>query len=216
VRGPVSPAEFIELAEEMGLVEQIGAWALREAATAAAGWQHFAPAGLPFRVSVNVSARQVGAGLPRAVRDALAATGLPPGALTLEMTESVLMERPDEAAAILARLKTLGVRIAVDDFGTGYSSLSYLSRFPVDVLKIDRSFVEHVERESEPSELVRTIIQLGRSLNLLTVAEGIETPAQRDAIVAMGCTLGQGYLFSRALPADEMGRYLGERLMAPA
>jgi EAL domain-containing protein (putative c-di-GMP-specific phosphodiesterase class I) len=91
-----------------------------------------------------------------------------------------------------------------------------LSRFPVDVLKIDRSFVEHVERESEPSELVRTIIQLGRSLNLVTVAEGIETPAQRDAIIAMGCTLGQGYLFSRALPADEMSRYLGQRLMAPA
>jgi diguanylate cyclase (GGDEF)-like protein/PAS domain S-box-containing protein len=215
-RGLVSPTEFIELAEETGLVEQIGAWALRDAAMAAAAWQHYAPADVPFRVSVNVSARQVGPGLPRAVRDALATAGLPPGALTLEMTESVLMERPEEAAAILARLKTLGVRIAVDDFGTGYSSLSYLSRFPVDVLKIDRSFVEHVERESEPSELVRTIIQLGRSLNLVTVAEGIETPAQRDAIIAMGCTLGQGYLFSRALPADEMSRYLGQRLMAPA
>jgi diguanylate cyclase (GGDEF)-like protein/PAS domain S-box-containing protein len=215
-RGLVSPTEFIDLAEETGLVERIGAWALHEAAQAAAGWQHFAPADVPFRVSVNVSGRQVGPGLPRTVRDALAASGLSAGALTLEMTESVLMDRPDEAAAILTRLKSLGVRIAIDDFGTGYSSLAYLARFPVDVLKIDRSFVEHVDRDSEPSELVRTIIQLGRSLQLVTVAEGVETERQREAIAAMGCTLGQGYLFSKALPAEAMTAFLGRRLLTHA
>jgi diguanylate cyclase (GGDEF)-like protein/PAS domain S-box-containing protein len=215
-RGLIAPSNFIELAEETGLVEQIGAWALHQAASDAAAWQHFAPEGLPFRVSVNVSGRQVGSGLPRTVRDALAASGLPASALTLEMTESVLMERPDEAAAILARLKTLGVRIAVDDFGTGYSSLSYLSRFPVDVLKIDRSFVEHVDRDTEPSELVRTMVQLGRSLNLVTVAEGIETVGQRDAVAAMGCTYGQGYLFSKALPADAMATFLERSVLAHA
>jgi diguanylate cyclase (GGDEF)-like protein len=215
-RGLIPPSQFIDLAEETGLVEQIGAWALHQAAADAAAWQHFAPEGLPFRVSVNVSGRQVGAGLPRTVRDALAVSGLPAGALTLEMTESVLMERPDEAAAILARLKTLGVRIAVDDFGTGYSSLSYLSRFPVDVLKIDRSFVEHVDRDSEPSELVRTMVQLGQGLNLVTVAEGIETVGQRDAVAAMGCTYGQGYLFSKALPADAMAAFLRRAVLAHA
>jgi EAL domain-containing protein (putative c-di-GMP-specific phosphodiesterase class I) len=132
------------------------------------------------------------------------------------MTESVLMERPEEAAAILARLKSLGVRIAVDDFGTGYSSLSYLSRFPVDVLKIDRSFVEHVQQVSEQSELVRTIIDLGRTLKLVTVAEGIETEVQKDALVAMGCTLGQGYLFAHALPAADLTHMLAQTSLAHA
>jgi len=212
-RGLVSPDEFIELAEQMGLVEGIGSWAIAEAARKAAGWQHLAPAGSSFKVAVNVSGRQVNASLPRLVRDVLTETGLAPGALTLEMTESVLMDRPEQASVILKRLKSLGVRIAVDDFGTGYSSLSYLTRFPVDILKIDRSFIDHVAQESEQTELVRTIIQLGAALNLVTVAEGIEREDQRAVVTAMGCTLGQGFLFARALPAEEFLEFVTQGML---
>ena len=152
-------------------------------------------------MAVNVSARQLDATLPRQVRDILSSTGLPGPALTLEMTESVLMERTDEVVELLRRMKTLGLKVAVDDFGTGYSSLSYLSRFPVDILKIDKSFVQHLGNDSGKGELVHTIVRLGESLRLDTVAEGIETAAQCEALTAMGCTFGQGYLFSRPLPA---------------
>ena len=150
-------------------------------------------------MAVNVSARQLTHGLPRRVqRRARRQSGLPPGALTLEMTESVLMERTDEMVALLKRFKLLGVRLAVDDFGTGYSSLSYLSQFPVDVLKIDRSFVEQVGRDPEKSELARTIVHLGAALRLTTVAEGIESSEQADLMRDMGCDLGQGYYFAPA------------------
>ncbi len=142
------------------------------------------------------------------MRDVLLASGLPGAALTLEMTESVLMERTDEVVELLRRIKTLGVRVAVDDFGTGYSSLSYLSRFPVDILKVDKSFVAQVDKEDGRGELVRTIVRLGESLRLETVAEGIETPGQRAALEAMGCTFGQGFLFARPMPADELDELL--------
>ena len=202
-RGLVSPAEFIDLAEETGLIHDIGSWALVETARQGVLWQRFAPPGENFHVAVNVSAKQLNPSLPRSVRDALAASGLAPQALTLEMTESVLIEYDDEAAKLMRRLKQLGVRVAIDDFGTGYSSLSYLARFPVDVLKIDRSFIDRVGTDVTQEELARTIVQLGQSLRLVTVAEGIETSDQWHRLRGMGCRLGQGYLFARPMaPAD--------------
>jgi EAL domain-containing protein (putative c-di-GMP-specific phosphodiesterase class I) len=127
------------------------------------------------------------------------------------MTESVLMDRTDEVVELLRRMKTLGLKVAVDDFGTGYSSLSYLSRFPVDILKIDKSFVQHIGNDSGKGELVHTIVRLGESLRLDTVAEGIETAAQRDALTAMGCTYGQGYLFARPMPVEDVDVLLAEQ-----
>jgi diguanylate cyclase (GGDEF)-like protein/PAS domain S-box-containing protein len=212
--GLVPPAEFIDLAEETGLVSEIGRWALQESCRQGARWQRYAAPGGHFKVAVNVSARQLEPGLGRQVRDALANSGLPGAALTLEMTESVLMARTDEVVALLRRLRTLGIRVAVDDFGTGYSSLSYLSRFPVDILKIDKSFVQHLGEGGSQGELVRTIVRLGESLRLDTVAEGIETQEQRSALQAMGCTFGQGYLFARPLPVDEIDHLLDAQALA--
>ncbi len=206
--GLIAPGRFIDLAEETGLVGDIGSWALQETCRQGARWQRHAAPGGVFKVAVNVSAKQLEAGLPREVRDVLSANKLPGAALTLEMTESVLMERTDEIVELLRRIKTLGVRLAVDDFGTGYSSLSYLSRFPVDILKVDKSFVAHLGQEDGQSELVRTIVRLGESLRLDTVAEGIETPEQRVALEAMGCTYGQGFLFARPMPAAEIDALL--------
>ncbi|HEX6936516.1 MAG TPA: EAL domain-containing protein [Actinomycetes bacterium] len=209
--GLISPGRFIHLAEETGLVNEIGRWALKESCRQAARWQRYAGPGGRFKVAVNVSARQLEAGLPRLVRDALSHSGLPGQALTLEMTESVLMDRTDEVVELLRRIKTMGVRVAVDDFGTGYSSLSYLSRFPVDILKIDRSFVQRLGEEGGQDELVRTIVRLGESLRLETVAEGVETANQRAALEEMGCVFGQGYLFARPMPADEIDELLGSQ-----
>jgi diguanylate cyclase (GGDEF)-like protein/PAS domain S-box-containing protein len=209
-RGLVQPVDFIGLAEETGLVESIGEWAVRECCRQGARWQAYAPAGGIFHVAVNVSSHQLTPRLPVIVREALAASGLPAGALVVEMTESVLIERTEEAIEVLRQLKALGTRIAIDDFGTGYSSLSYLAKFPVDILKIDKSFVEQLGARpdgadgngSDSAELARTIVHLGRSLRLGTVAEGIETREQYSALVAMACDYGQGFLFSRPLPAE--------------
>jgi EAL domain-containing protein (putative c-di-GMP-specific phosphodiesterase class I) len=202
--------DFIGLAEETGLVESIGEWAVRECCRQGARWQTYAPAGGLFHVAVNVSSHQLTPQLPVIVREALLESGMPPGALVIEMTESVLIERTEEAIDVLRQLKALGTRIAVDDFGTGYSSLSYLAKFPVDILKIDKSFVEQLTTRvddvggagSDSAELARTIVHLGRSLRLGTVAEGIETREQYAALVAMACDYGQGFLFSRPLPAE--------------
>jgi len=216
-RGLVPPGEFIELAEETGLVGDIGAWALAESTRQGARWQAYAPTGGYFRVAVNVSARQLSAELPRLVRDALAEAGLPGQALTLEMTESILMDRTDEVVELLNRVKRMGVKVAIDDFGTGYSSLSYLSRFPVDILKIDQSFVAHLDGDCsrEKGALARTIVSLGQSLQLLTVAEGIETAEQRDLLTAMGCPFGQGFFFARPMAAEDIDDLLVEQLGVP-
>jgi diguanylate cyclase (GGDEF)-like protein/PAS domain S-box-containing protein len=211
-KGLVGPDDFIRVAEDSGLITAIGDFVLREACRAGVRWQPFAAVGQDFRVAVNISARQVSLALVDTVRTVLADTGMPPGALVLEVTESVLVERTEEILALLHQLKALGVRLAIDDFGTGYSSLSYLSRFPVDILKIDRSFVEAVSVEgSEQGELARTILHLGQSMHLSTVAEGIETQAQYAALRAMGCDYGQGYLFSRALPPAGLDELLSFR-----
>jgi diguanylate cyclase (GGDEF)-like protein/PAS domain S-box-containing protein len=201
-RGVVSPNEFIAIAEDNGYIDVMGRWALFEACRQAAEWQPYAEPGQVFSVGVNISARQVTPALVDLVAAAVTEAGIPPSALLLEMTESVLLGRTEEAIDVLRSLKRLGVRIAIDDFGTGFSSLSYLSRFPVDVLKIDKDFIDAVDGHGERAELARTIIGLGRSLRVATIAEGIERQPQCVALREMGCEFGQGYLFSRPLPAS--------------
>ena len=216
-QGIVSPHEFISVAEDSGFIDAMGQWALFEACRQAVAWQQHARPGSVFSVGVNISARQVTPKLVDVVAGALAESGLTPSALLLEMTESVLLGRTDEAVEVLRALKRLGVRIAIDDFGTGFSSLSYLSRFPVDVLKIDKHFIADSDRAGERAELARTIVHLGRSLRLATIAEGIETAAQRQALLTMGCDYGQGYLFSRPLPGSGLSMLLaGETASAAA
>jgi EAL domain-containing protein (putative c-di-GMP-specific phosphodiesterase class I) len=150
------------------------------------------------------------------IAQALEESGLPPDSLVLEMTESVLMDDNENVLGILQRIKGLGARLAIDDFGTGYSSLSYLHRFPVDMLKIDRSFVERLSHASDNAELARTIVRLGQSLQLVTVAEGVEDSAQFLALRRMGCDIGQGYYFGRPMESEEIGRLLGGDLPTPA
>jgi diguanylate cyclase (GGDEF)-like protein/PAS domain S-box-containing protein len=199
--GSVSPARFIPVAEEVGLILPIGAWVLEEACHQAVAWQ--AAGARDFWVAVNLSAVQFRRGdVVEAVRNALAKSGLPPHLLELEVTESVLMADTAGTEAILRELRDLGVQFAIDDFGTGYSSLSYLKRFPVDKLKIDRSFVNDLTVDPDDASICRAVIGLAGSLHLDVVAEGIETAGQRDWLVEAGCRLGQGYLFSRPLTKD--------------
>ncbi len=202
-RGPISPEEFIPVAEESGLITPIGEWVLDRCLRQAVSWQQLCDDG-PFPVAVNISMRQLQPSLLETLTGLLARTGLPAASLTLEMTESVLLERTDDVIRLLRELKALGVRLAIDDFGTGYSSLSYLTRFPVDVLKIDRGFVERLgggAPDGGSAELTRSIVSLGRSLGLVTVAEGVQTGEQLAALREMGCDLGQGYLFARPVAA---------------
>jgi diguanylate cyclase (GGDEF)-like protein/PAS domain S-box-containing protein len=214
-RGLLAPGEFIPVAESTGLIRPIGAWVLGEACRQTVRWHHESPSSVPLRVSVNVSPRQLHHGdLPDLVRDVLAETGLSPELLTLEMTESVLIENREEGLADLTTLHDTGVRLAIDDFGTGYSSLSYLHRFPVDVLKIDRSFVERLSNGGDTA-LVSTILRLGRSLHIETVAEGIERPQEMLMLRRQGCTTGQGFHFSPPVPAADLRAMLSERA-APA
>ncbi|MEN9377781.1 MAG: hypothetical protein RL710_2938 [Pseudomonadota bacterium] len=197
----IPPTDFIGLAEETGLIVPIGDWVLHTACSQSRQWQN---QGIELRVAVNLSARQFRDDkLVQTVRDALAQSGLPARLLKLEITESAVMENAEQAERILSELKALGLGISVDDFGTGYSSLAYLQRFPIDQLKIDRSFVNDITLRPESASIVHTIIGLARNLSLQTVGEGVETPQQRDFLRDAGCNLLQGYLFSRALPANE-------------
>jgi diguanylate cyclase (GGDEF)-like protein len=206
-RGMISPAEFIPLAEETGLIIPIGEWVLREACLQARAWQDEGFAPLP--VAVNVSGRQFRRrDLPELVARVLDETGLPPSLLRLELTESCVMEDAGFAAVVLRELKAKGVGVSVDDFGTGYSSLSYLRRLPVDELKIDRSFVHAATDDEDDAAIVAAIIQLARTLRLQVVAEGVETEGQLELLRALGCGRAQGYLFSRPLPAEEVRRQL--------
>jgi diguanylate cyclase (GGDEF)-like protein/PAS domain S-box-containing protein len=216
IRGLVPPTEFIPLAEASGLIRPLGAWVLREACRQAAEWQRVAQRDKPLTLNINLSGRQLQ--FPEVVEDvarALRESGLPPESLVLEMTESVLMDDSETVLDILRQLKQLGPRLAIDDFGTGYSSLSYLHRFPVDMLKIDRSFVERLSHASDNAELARTIVRLGQSLQLVTVAEGVEDSAQFLALRRMGCDVGQGYYFGKPMDADELGRLIGDDLPSP-
>ena len=210
--GPVSPGVFIPVAEETGLVAALGRLVLDAACAQAAAWARDARArgAAPVGLSVNLSAHQLDdAGLVADVARALTTSGLAPDLLTLEITESTLTR--DAALARLNALKTLGVRLAVDDFGTGYSSLHYLQRFPIDVLKVDKSFVERVAREEQDAALVRAVIALGEALRLRVVAEGIESPEQQAALAAIGCRHGQGFLYARPLGAEAAGAWLRAR-----
>ncbi len=202
--GSIGPDRFVPIAEETGLIEPIGLWVLQEAARTLARWQIRDPRRTPLSMAVNVSARQVSSGLlPGQVRDVLAETGIEPSSLVLELTETGLVEDPEGAAVCLQELRALGVRLAIDDFGTGYSSLSYLSRFQVDVLKIDRSFTSMITEGEQVPAILHAMVELGRSMQLEIVAEGVETPAQRDQLRAEGCDLAQGHLFSAPLEVAE-------------
>jgi diguanylate cyclase (GGDEF)-like protein/PAS domain S-box-containing protein len=210
VRGLINPLDFIPIAEATGLIVPLGRWVLEEACRQAMEWAK-RDGQRPVKMAVNVSVRQFDrSDLPTMVREVLTATGMPADQLCLEMTESVLMTDTEENLAQLVRLKALGVTLAIDDFGTGYSSLAYLRRFPVDTLKIDRSFVERLGEQSDDTALANTIVQLGQSLGMSTVAEGIEEYGQLAALRAMGCTFAQGFYFSRPVPAAEAGRLLLE------
>ena len=216
-RGLLPPADFIPAAEATGLIVPIGAWTLREACRRGVAWRSRQPAGSTIGVAVNVSGRQLrDPGFVADVRDALERSGLEPRALLLELTETLLLEY-EVVGATLDQLKELGVRLAVDDFGTGHSSLQYLARFPLDVLKVDKSYVAlldgHVaQRASRAAALVRGIVLLGHSLGLRTVAEGVATAAQLRLLRKLGCQLGQGHLFDGPLDPDSLEARLGERL----
>ncbi|WP_127503628.1 putative bifunctional diguanylate cyclase/phosphodiesterase [Actinoplanes solisilvae] len=197
-RGLVPPLDFIAIAESTGLIVPLGRWVLTEACRRAVAWDR------PLRMAVNVSARQLESeDFPATVASVLASTGMPADRLCLEMTESVMLTDTDENLARIIRLKGLGVRLAMDDFGTGFSSLAYLRRFPMDVLKIDRSFVDRLGISAQDETLVRTIVRLGQQFGMETVAEGIEKAEQLAALREMGCDLGQGYLLSRPVPEAE-------------
>ncbi|MFG2822196.1 putative bifunctional diguanylate cyclase/phosphodiesterase [Kitasatospora sp. NPDC048365] len=211
-RGMVLPEDFIALAEESGQIVPLGAWVLERAAAEATAWQKLsgdrrtAGGRLPLRVSVNVSARQFrDAGFVDTVRQVVETSGIKPGTLILELTESVLMRRDERVRTDMRTLRDLGVRIAIDDFGTGYSSLSYLREFPISVLKIDKSFIDGLGLSEQQYALVEGITRIADTLGVQVIAEGIENDAQRQLLAAMGCPLGQGYLFARPLTAEQAG-----------
>ena len=208
-RGLIGPVEFIELSEENGSVVAIGGWVLREALRTFAEWRRAAPDSLLRYVSINVSPRQFRTpGFVDQVKAALTATGSRPESLLLEITESLVLHDADQVWSDLRELRAMGIRIAIDDFGTGYSSLSYLRQMPVDVLKIDKSFIDDILHSDQQMALVEHIVSLARTLDLAVVAEGIELSEHRDALVRMGCPYGQGYLFSKPVTADVVAQWL--------
>jgi diguanylate cyclase (GGDEF)-like protein/PAS domain S-box-containing protein len=203
-RGLVSPTEFVALAEDTGLIVPIGRVVLREACERATEWRARQRRDRVLRLSVNLSPRHFQeSSVVEDVREALVRSGLPAQMLTLEITESVLMQEGAVTLDKLRALKSLGLQLALDDFGTGYSSLGYLQRFPIDILKIDRTFVEAVGSAGVDPAIARAIVALGRSLRIETIAEGIERAEQREGLLSLGCTLGQGFLFARSMSAEE-------------
>ncbi len=211
-RGLVPPSEFIPIAEETDIILPLGRWVLREACRQMAEWQRNFKVDPQLRVSVNVSFRQLSdTNLVAEVRNALAETGLRPESLKLELTESSIMSNTEMAIDVLRQLKETGVGLEIDDFGTGYSSLSYLNRLPFDTVKIDRSFIKDLHEKAESTEIVRTILDLARSMNMNVVAEGIETTDQMDTLTSLGCDYGQGYYFSKPIDKDSMQALIRER-----
>jgi EAL domain-containing protein (putative c-di-GMP-specific phosphodiesterase class I) len=203
--GEIDPELFIGIAEERALIHDIGLWALRHACRDAAGWYQ------PVTIAVNFSPIQfLRPGLAERVALVLAETGLDPHRLEIEVTESVLLSQPQQALKIFRELKELGIRISLDDFGTGYSSLSYFREFPFDKVKIDRSFVSNLDGFSS-KEIVRSVLELSRSLGIAVVAEGVETTLQLNILRELGCELVQGYLVSRPQPVDKFEAILFHR-----
>ena len=203
VRGMVSPMEFIPIAEKSDLIVSMGEWALFEACGQVRSWQQSGVGKL--RLSVNVSARQFrNQNFPDTVARVLKNTKFDPGSLELELTESALIHDYMDAARILGRLNNLGVKIALDDFGTGYSNLSYLSRLPLHCMKVDKSFVQNFLNDANDGEIVKAIISLARAMDLHVIGEGVETEEQMAFLQELGCDEGQGFLFSRPLPAGDI------------
>jgi EAL domain-containing protein (putative c-di-GMP-specific phosphodiesterase class I) len=204
VRGVIQPSEFIPLAEETGQIQRLGHWVLERAIKDACAWNRELDLPEPVRIGVNLSARQLQeATLVSQIAVALADSGLSAENLVLEITETVLMHDLEETVVRLQELKRLGVRLSVDDFGTGYSSLQYLRRFPLDSLKIAKSFVDGLGGPSQDAAVARAIIELGTSFQLRVVAEGIERQEQHLHLVQLGCTHGQGFLYSRPVPVEQ-------------
>ncbi len=208
VHGPVTPAEFIPLAEETGLIIQLDRWVLRHACAQVVAWQQHPDRG-SLTLNVNLSSQQfLRADLVTYVEAVLGQTGFKAESLRLELTETVMMSAAAAVQDNLARLKALGVQLHIDDFGTGYSSLSYLHHLPTDTLKIDRSFIDRLCLNSEGEELVRTIVQMAHNLGMEVIAEGVETPTQLELLRALGCEYVQGYLLSKPLKAEDVERFI--------
>jgi EAL domain-containing protein (putative c-di-GMP-specific phosphodiesterase class I) len=203
--GRLAPDRFVALAEESGAIVPLGRWILEQACSDAHDWAIAEEGRRPLYVSVNVSIRQLREqDFPQIVQAALAHSGLEHKLLVLEITEGLLADDPGAITSQVQLLKELGLRIAIDDFGTGYSALSQLQRLPIDILKIDKSFIDGLHIETQKANLVQGIINLGDSMQLDVIAEGIEEPQQADRLKAMRSPLGQGFLFSRPIPPDEM------------
>jgi EAL domain-containing protein (putative c-di-GMP-specific phosphodiesterase class I) len=204
-RGLILPGEFIPIAEETGLILPIGEWVLREACGQFAKWRQSMGSNAPRSISVNLSRRQlVLPNLPETIKEVLEQTGMAAECLHLEVTESAVMRDSAAATQMLLAIKAIGVKLDMDDFGTGHSSLAYLHQFPIDVLKIDRSFVANIDRGRAFAALVQAVAQLARNLDITVVAEGIETMAQTLILQSLECEFGQGYLFSAPLMADQV------------
>jgi diguanylate cyclase (GGDEF)-like protein len=215
-RGLVPPAEFIPVAEETGLIVPIGQWVLQEATRQVRAWQRQFPTRPPLVVSVNLSGQQLAhPGLIQDIQRALGQADLDPRQLRLEITENVVMQDVEATIATLHQLKALGIQLAIDDFGTGYSSLSYLRRFPIDTLKIDRSFVEGVGADAQDTAIVRSMVELAKALHLRVTSEGIETASQEACLRQLGCDHGQGYLFARPQAAEHITPLLRAGRFAP-
>jgi EAL domain-containing protein (putative c-di-GMP-specific phosphodiesterase class I) len=207
IPGMVMPDRFIPLAEETGLITPIGEWVLKEGCLAAMRWRN--QTGIKIGISVNVSPRQFrDPAFVKTVMQALEQSGLEPDQLELEITERLILDNTIQTADILRELDQAGIKLSVDDFGTGYSALSYLKTYPFDTLKIDKSFVQDVMKEDDDASLVRAIINMGHSLGLRVIAEGVEEEAQTHFLKAEGCDFAQGYFYSRPLPAADFDAWL--------
>ena len=205
-RGLISPADFIPIAEETGLIVPLGEWVLKAACNEAVNWPEH------IKVAVNLSPAQLNSrNLVSMVISTLDESGMPPHRLQLEITETVLLQNTFTTLATLHELRKMGVQIALDDFGTGYSSLSYLRSFPFDKIKIDRSFIQDLSNGSEPLAIVNAVAGLAKCLNMTSTAEGVETKQQMEVLQAIGCTEMQGYLFSHARPANEIRQFFARR-----
>nr|MBA3242331.1 bifunctional diguanylate cyclase/phosphodiesterase [Acidobacteriota bacterium] len=210
-RGFISPMDFIPVAEETGMIIPLGEWVMREACQQMQRWQKIFPADPPLFISINLSSKQFSQNdLIKAVADILSESGIAPHTVKLEITESVVMENIETATEMLQDLRALGVQLSIDDFGTGYSSLSYLHRFPIDTLKIDRSFVTRMTENNENMEIVRTIVVLAQNLGMDVVAEGVETNEQLVLLQKLHCENGQGYFFSKPVNSVGAEKIIGE------
>jgi EAL domain-containing protein (putative c-di-GMP-specific phosphodiesterase class I) len=207
-RGFISPAEFIPIAEDSGLIGPIGRWVLLQACRQGRAWRDEFGPGAPAKVSVNLSARQFSPGLVKEIQQVLQEADLSPHGLKLEITEGILMRSEASTFAILFELKELQIDLALDDFGVGYSSLAYLKRFPFSSLKIDRSFVQRIGRDPEDAAIVRAIVTIAKALRMNIVGEGVETVDQYEHLLALGCDRGQGYYFARPMTAHAVGELL--------